>query len=84
MGGGSATARATCGFTPQLSPNGEAVSGIRSESPCLRLGATAGLLCTNYFQMEMARMISENLTFAALESVSVPITMRIAQDSNWA
>ena len=42
------------------------------------------VLRANYFQMEMARMMSENLTFAAFESFSVPITMRIAQDSNWA
>ena len=50
----------------------------------LRSKNTAGLLCTSYFQMEMARMMSEKRTFAALESFSVPITMRIAQDSNWA
>lgn len=37
-----------------------------------------------HFQMEMARMTSEKRTFAALASCSVPITMRIAQDSNCA
>ena len=37
-----------------------------------------------HFQMEMARMMSEKRTFAALASCSVPITMRIAQDSNCA
>ncbi len=37
-----------------------------------------------YFQMERARTMSEKRTLAAFESLSVPITMRIAQDSNWA
>ena len=41
-------------------------------------------LPSHYFQMERARMMSEKRTLAALESLSVPMTMRIAQDSNWA
>ena len=42
------------------------------------------LLHKCHFQIESARTMSENRTFAASESLSVPITIRMAQDSNWA
>ena len=52
----------------------------------IKVNTVCGLegLTPNYFQMDRARMMSEKRTFAAFESLSVPMTMRIAQDSNWA
>ena len=38
----------------------------------------------SYFQMEIARTTSEKRFFAAVASCSVPMTMRMAQASNWA
>ena len=69
---------------PEVFANCEAIaeSGANRGSPPQSDCRT--VLWTNYFQMEMARMMSEKRTLAALESFSVPITMRIAQDSNWA
>ena len=69
---------------PEVFANCEAIaeSGVNRGNPPRSHCRT--VLRTNYFQMEIARMMSEKRTFAALESFSVPITMRIAQDSNWA
>ena len=61
-------------YQKQPFPASEAVHRVEAILPTNRL----------HFQMERARTISEKRTFAALESLSVPMTIRIAQDSNWA